>query len=193
MPDEAPSSPDIPIPPSEIAPGGATSWLTKAVVLLFLVVVVVGECLVAYMCIPSQSEAAAMVGVATDAPPPQKAPKTEPVAVETEATDQQVEVDLGTFSVTAYQPAANTTLRIDFHLFGTASASEAKDLQSHLEENTHRFRDQVIVTLRSSDITDLTDAGLGLIKRKILEKTNAMLGKRYLKTVIFSDFSFIEQ
>ena len=62
-----------------------------------------------------------------------------------------------------------------------------------MEENLHRFRDQVIVILRSSDLEDLTDAGLGLIKRKILEKTNPLLGKPYLQAVIFSDFSFIEQ
>jgi len=73
-----------------------------------------------------------------------------------------------------------------------ATEDEAEFL-AQLEGNVHRFRDQVIVTLRSSDITDLTDAGLGLIKRKILEKTNAMLGKRYLRAIIFSDFSFIEQ
>ena len=41
--------------------------------------------------------------------------------------------------------------------------------------------------------TDLTDAGLGLIKRKILEKTNRALGKPLLQTVVFSDFSFVEQ
>jgi hypothetical protein len=51
----------------------------------------------------------------------------------------------------------------------------------------------VIVTLRSSELGDLTDAGLGLIKRRILEKTNRTLGKPYLRSVIFSDFSFIEQ
>jgi flagellar FliL protein len=64
---------------------------------------------------------------------------------------------------------------------------------SRLEENQHRFREQVIVTVRSSEITDLTDAGLGLVKRKIMDKTNRMLGKQLLQTIIFSDFSFIEQ
>jgi flagellar FliL protein len=51
----------------------------------------------------------------------------------------------------------------------------------------------VIVIVRSAEITDLTDAGLGLIKRKIMEKTNRMIGKSMLHSVIFSDFSFIEQ
>ena len=47
--------------------------------------------------------------------------------------------------------------------------------------------------MRSADIDDLTEAGLGLIKRKILDKTNRLLAKPYLKKVIFSDFSFVEQ
>ena len=57
----------------------------------------------------------------------------------------------------------------------------------------HRIREQVIVTVRNSEIGDLTDPGLTLIKRKILEKTNRLLGKEYLQNVVFSDFSFVEQ
>ena len=60
------------------------------------------------------------------------------------------------------------------------------------EENRHRFRESVIVIVRSSDLADLTDAGLGLIKRKVLEKTNRALGKPLLKDVVFSEFSLVE-
>jgi len=42
-------------------------------------------------------------------------------------------------------------------------------------------------------VTDLTDAGLGLLKRKILEKSNRILGRPLLQTIIFSEFSFVEQ
>ena len=41
--------------------------------------------------------------------------------------------------------------------------------------------------------SDLTEAGLGLIKRKILEKTNRALGKPLLQEAVFSKFSFIER
>ena len=47
--------------------------------------------------------------------------------------------------------------------------------------------------VRSAEITDLTDAGLGLIKRRILETTNKALGKPLLQGVMFSEFSFVEQ
>ena len=62
-----------------------------------------------------------------------------------------------------------------------------------MEENKHRFREQVLVTVRAADLTELTDAGLGLMKRKILERANHTLGKPLLETVVVSDFSFIEQ
>ena len=40
---------------------------------------------------------------------------------------------------------------------------------------------------------DLADPGLGLIKRRILEKSNALLGKPLLRAVVFSEFSYMEQ
>lgn len=103
------------------------------------------------------------------------------------------EFDLGEFSVSAYQPLSNTTLRIDFHLYGTVEASELAQVTQELEKHRNRIREDVIVTVRGSNIEDLTDAGLGLIKRRILDKTNRRLGKPYFKSVIFSDFSFLEQ
>lgn len=172
---------------------GARSLPGRLLILLFLMGVVVTECAVAYMfLLPSRAETAAMVGykvepdVAVETPPSEEVP-AEPTP------PSQVEVDLGQFGVSAYQPVSNTTLRIDFRLYGTVAVEEEKEFLTQMEGNNHRFRDQVIVIVRSSDITDLTDAGLGLIKRKILEKSNALLGKRYLQSVVFSDFSFIEQ
>ncbi len=49
------------------------------------------------------------------------------------------------------------------------------------------------MTHRSSDGWNVAGAGLGLIKRQILEKTNALLGKPRLRGVIVSDFSDMEQ
>lgn len=104
----------------------------------------------------------------------------------------EIEVDLGEFTVTASHPAANTNLRIAFHLFGTAAALDEEEFTRRMKEIQHRFREQVLFTMRSAEVSDLTDAGLGLLKRTILEKTNSMLGKPLLKSVVFSDFSLIE-
>jgi flagellar FliL protein len=103
------------------------------------------------------------------------------------------EVDLGNFTVSGFQPASNSTLFITFHLYATVRHKYAGEFSERLEENQHRIRDNIIVIIRSAEITDLTDAGLGLIKRRILETTNKTLGKPLLQEVVFSEFSFIEQ
>jgi flagellar FliL protein len=106
--------------------------------------------------------------------------------------ESRKEVDLGEFSVTSFQPVSGTTLSINFHLYGAVLAADDAEFQERFEESRHRFRESVIVIVRSSDLADLTDAGLGLIKRKVLEKTNRALGKPLLKDVVFSEFSLVE-
>ncbi len=201
---------------SEIEAKQATpSTGAKLKLLLLLVGLVIVECVVAYLFIPASPEAAASATpshAAKESGPAQEdhktkqqhhkaktnghSPKNEaplpPIPIDAEHGDQ-VEVDLGQFSVTAFQPATNTTLRIDFHLWGTVISAEQGAFQAAWTRNNNRLRDQIISIVRASEMNDLTDAGLGLIKRRILEKTNASLGKPYLQAVIFSDFSFMEQ
>jgi len=167
----------------------------KILIGLFLLGVVAVECLLVYFFLPGEGETAALAGASSASAQnnPSASFPTPEEPLTPEATVPQVEVDLGEFTITSYQPISNTTLRIDFHLYGTVATEDQKAFQEAIQANIHRFRDQVIAILRAAELTDLTDAGLGLIKRKILEKTNALLGKRYLKAVIFSDFSFVEQ
>jgi hypothetical protein len=105
----------------------------------------------------------------------------------------EVEVDLGQFSLTAFQPASNSTLLVDFHLYGTVRTEDAGLFHEQYEKSKHRIRDQVIVTVRCAEMTDFADPGLALIKRQILEKSNTTLGRRLLRGVVFSDFTLIEQ
>ena len=164
----------------------------KLKLLAFAVLVVMAECLVAYLYIPTGPDPAALAAVhVVEDPAGELAFESDQQSEEDQ--EDLVEVDLGEFAVTSFQPLSGTSLRIDFHLFGTVTADDNENLDSAMQESRHRVRDQVIVIVRSSDLEDLTDAGLGLIKRKILEKTNRILGRPFLKTIIFSDFSFIEQ
>jgi flagellar FliL protein len=192
MPETNPIPMDSGMSAGQAPPAGAgKSIVGKLMVVLFLAAVVLAECLAAYLYLPSATETAAIAGIAADG----QAPDESPPASEDREDDSldQIEVDLEQFSVTAYQPVTNTTLRIDFHLFGTVAAQDELEFQTLMQKNVHRFREQVIVIVRGAELTDLTDAGLGLIKRRILEKTNRILGKPVLKAVIVSDFSFIEQ
>jgi flagellar basal body-associated protein FliL len=103
------------------------------------------------------------------------------------------EVALGTFNVTRFNPATNTTLAIDFEVFGTVLAEEASEFEHRYEKSNARIREQITLTMHGADSSDLTDAGLGLIKRQILEKTNRALGQPMVKEVLFSKFNFVER
>jgi hypothetical protein len=105
----------------------------------------------------------------------------------------QAEVDLGRYNVVVHHPASNVTLRVNFHLIGTVPAEEHHEFEELLAKNQHRLRDQAIFEIRNCQIDDLTDPGLTLLKRRILAKSNDLLGKPLLHSVVFSDFSFVEQ
>jgi flagellar FliL protein len=103
------------------------------------------------------------------------------------------EVELGIYNITRFNPKTNTTLAIDFELYGTVLAHDLTEFQ-HLYENSQvRVREQVLMSLHAAASSDLTDAGLGLIKRRILERTNRALGQPLVKEVLFSKFNFVER
>ena len=173
---------------------GGSSILRFIIAGMFLAVIIGVECAVAFWVFPSAEDVAALAQA-------QQAVKGDPIHSITPEPDeeelldtkQRLEINLGEFAVTAYQPLSNTTIRIDFQLYGIVLAEDGDLVMQLMDEHKHRFREQVLVILRSAEMTDLTDAGLGLIKRKILEKTNRVLGRAILQEVIFSDFSFVEQ
>jgi flagellar FliL protein len=103
------------------------------------------------------------------------------------------EVELGIYNITRYNPKTGTTMAIDFELFAAVLADDVAEFQHLFEQNQARVREQVIMTLHSAESTDLTDAGLGLIKRRILEKTNRALGQPLVAEVLFSKFNFVER
>lgn len=176
--------------------------LTAVKIGAFVVVVLSVECLIAFLFFPSaqtvEAKTSEQYAKEADAHGHADAHAAEHGHGETaEAHDDHaahnVEVDLEKYTVTAYQPLTNTTIRIDFHLYGTIPEEEAKDFGHHFEAHKHRLREQVLLTARSSEIEDLTDAGLSLMKRRLLEKVNQALGEPVVKSIVISDFSFIEQ
>ena len=184
---EAPATEDD----SAAAPGGRSKLLARLMIVGFISGVVIVQVVLAMVFMssiakPAQSE----MGTVED----QVEQEIEQnIGMELDTSGLTVEVELGDFSVTSYQPASEVTLRIDFHLFGTVMEDSENDFMGRLDRNTNRVREQVIVTVRNAELTDLTDPGLGLIKRRILTKVNRTLGKPLLRTIVISDFSFIEQ
>jgi hypothetical protein len=182
--------------PDETAEGGAAAPAKKSIVGKMLVVVLVlgvvaVECVVAYLCMPSATSAAAPAAGAVKPPADHKKGEAEP-AGEGEG-DGTVEFDLKEYSITVFQPASNSTLRIDFHLFAIVAKEDESKFKQLFEKNQARFREQVVQTIRGAQLADLNDdPSLGLIKRTILGKAKAILGQPLLKDLIISDFSSLE-
>jgi hypothetical protein len=163
--------------------------MTKILIVAALVaVVILTECMFAYLVIPSRSELEkwSTEKAAKDAGSGHS-------AQEIKNGKPESEVDLGKYNVVVHHPASNVTLRVNFHLVGTVETEEEHEFHELLSKNQHRLRDQTIFEIRNCQIDELTDPGLALLKRRILAKSNDLLGKPLMRSVVFSDFSFVEQ
>jgi flagellar FliL protein len=164
--------------------------MAKTIVICVLVaVVILSECLFAYLLIPSRGDlqkwAAEKVAKEAEDGHAEKEHK--------HGGEHEAEVDLGKYNIVVHHPASNITLRVSFHLIGTVGEKEHHEFEELLAKNQHRLRDQAIFEIRNCRLEDLTDPGLALLKRRILAKSNDLLGKPLLHSVVFSDFSFVEQ
>jgi hypothetical protein len=194
MPEQAPIPTDDLHGADPTAPeAGGVSLLAKVKVLAFVTVVIAAECVLAWLYLPSASKTAAMAEAAIEAKPPVDASTADKTDKPDEDLASLVEVDLETFCVAAYQPVSGTTLRADFHLWGMVDQKDHDEFVRLMEDHHYRFREQIQYTIRSAEITDLTDARMALIKRKALERANRTIGKPLLRAVIFDDFSLVEQ
>jgi flagellar FliL protein len=173
-----------------------------------VVVVILTECVLAYVLIPSPTQLQAHFQEPAAAKPAPAADGHGTDHGETQAHGEsdkegahggkgdhkpETEMELGKFNLVIHQPASNLTLRVNFHLIGTVLEEDKETFTHLLAKNQHRLRDQVIFEVRSCELSELTDPGLALIKRKILAKSNELLGKPLIKAVVFSEFAFIEQ
>lgn len=163
--------------------------LKPIIVGVIVSVVILAECAFAWILIPSRTdlEKWSAAKVAKDAAAGHAAQEHK------REGKPETEVDLGKYNIVVHHPASNVTLRVNFHLIGTVLTDEQHEFEELLSKNQHRLRDQAIFEIRNCQIDDLTDPGLALLKRRILAKSNDLLGKPLLHSVVFSDFSFVEQ
>lgn len=194
MAEPNPATPEV--APVAAAPG-RRGLVRKLVPAAIVVAVVAAECLIAYSYLPTATQTEALAHAAAKGAAPPKAAVDEkheakPGEEKKEAKPDLVEVDLGQFTVTSVQAGSNSTLRIAFRLFGTVAGLDQERFNARMKETQHRFREQVILAIRAAEMSDLTEPGLGLLKRTILEKTNSTLGEPLLKAIVVSEFSFME-
>ena len=172
--------------------------MTIVKAIAFLSVIILLEVAAASMLFPSGEETQEIAEKLAVAEAAREVEKGEDASEEdsyqgTLAMRDMREVPLGDYHVMTYNQNTGISMNVDFELYGTVLADEESDFFHLYEANKVRIREQILVTIRSMDVTDLTDAGLGLIKRKILEKTNRALGKPLLHEAVFSEFSFVER
>lgn len=164
----------------------------KLLIAGFMGGVIAVECLLAYLFIPSPDEVAALAEENMTKKLPASLATDEITASQDEMKDM-VEIPLGDYSLTIAQRNSSTALRADFTLAGTVLASDESSFSNLMEKHPARFREIVLYEFRNSEREDLDDPELGLIKRRILERSNKLFGKPILKTLMFPDFSYIEQ
>ena len=175
------------------APGPKSGGMMGKLLLAgFMGVVVAIECLLAYFLVPSAEDVSAITRDEMRKSLPASLNPDDGAGGEDDAK-KTVEIDLGQYSVTVTQPNSSTALLVDFLLVGTLLEEDEKECTAQFDRHVHRFRDQILFEIRNSGPADLADPGLGLIKRRILEKSNALFGKPILKSIVFSQFSYVEQ
>ena len=154
----------------------------------FVSAVILVECLAAYFLIPSSAEVEA--NAKARAEEHKKEEEEHHGEEHAESHGASIEVELGKYNITVHRPASDVTLRVGFLLIGTVDEHEHEGFEALFEKNQHRLRDKIIFEIRNCELSDLTDPGLGLIKRRILAKSNELLGKPILQSVVFSEFSY---
>ncbi len=186
--------------------GGRKKSLSIAITGAVVGAIIIFECVMAYHYLPGGDSAT------------KAAAKKE--AAENEHAEMR-DVDLGKFSLTAFDPNSNASLLIEFHLIGaivaghsekeTKGGAEHEGFGGHgsksgdvaeddhttveklFKQDRNRFRDQVIVIIGNAHISGRTAPGLELIKTQILAKTNSLLGEPLLKEVQFTEFAVMQQ
>ncbi len=170
--------------------------LKPILVAVFISSVILVECVFAYLLIPSTADLESWAKKKEGGEHAAAGEHGHEAAAEHKgehSAEHEAEVELGKFNVIVHKPTENLTMRVNFHLIGTVPEKEHEHFAELYTKCEHRLRDQIIFEIRKSDVAELSDPGLALLKRKILAKSNELLGKPMLHTIVFSDYAFIEQ
>ena len=170
----------------------ALMGLVKAIAIISVLVVV--EMVAAAMMIPSAEETEKLAHELVKAASGEEAVGAEDAEETTLSPDEKtVEAVLLSDSITRFNPETDATLNVQFTVYGVVLEEENGLFTEHFEANKSRIHEQIMLTMHGASTADLANAGLGLIKRQILEKTNRTLGRPLLREVGFTKLNFIER
>lgn len=129
----------------------------------------------------------------SDVDDPAAVPAPEEEAASVDKTDI-VEVEVGTFNSTNSKAVEGTDIHVSFAVSATVSSKNQATFEDAIK-NIHpaRVRQAIERVTRSSSIENLNDPDLDVLKRKIREDVNKVLGKSYIIEVIVSDYKTMHQ
>lgn len=165
--------------------------IIKAVVIVSVLVVI--EMVAAAMMIPSAEETEALARDLARTATGEESAVAEDETLALDTDEETLEVELLTDNITRFDPETDATLNVQFSVFGVVLAEEEPEFTEQFTANTSRIHEQIMLTLHGADTADLASAGLGLIKRQILEKTNRSLGRPLLREVVFTKLNFVQR
>jgi flagellar FliL protein len=194
MADNQVQTADVPAsdtPVSDAKPGA--SLIGKLLIGGFVSGVILAECAIAYLMIPTPEQVAAVTEERLAERMKETAERVggdERLPAAEEVLD--VEVDLGSYSIT--YPNGSTMLRIEVTLAGTILQDDKSKFDALFKEKERRYSQMVNIAFRSAELVDIVnDPNLDLIRRRILEKSNALFGQRILRDVVVSQYTTFEQ
>ena len=187
MADEAPAPAPEEKPAEKKKSGGGLIY--KLVVGAVVGFIIMAECLVTYFVLPSDSQLAAHYEAKRMMEEGDTLDDENPEEIE----PAMAEIQLGKFSISKHDVESERSWRVEFNLVAVALEEEAKELDDLLAVTNHRLRERIIFEFRNAALNHLNDPELGLLKRQILEKSNALFGKPLVRAVVFSEYSSIEQ
>jgi len=177
-------------PEVEVAPPPKKSILSShLLVVLLLLVVALAEMLAAFIfVIPSPGTIKAEIDEVQKKDTKINAPYKVPVVEEEMKDEEREEVDLGTFTFTEGD-LSNMPFRLSVQFFGLVNKKDREEYNKRYEIHKNRIRNAILVLLRSSSQSEITDPSLGLIKNKIMVKVNEILGMPLVKGVIYTEIA----
>ena len=161
---------------------------SNLLILLILFIVAFAEMLMAYLFVlPSPAEVKASIDEVANENV-RKLPPYQTIANETLQVEEREEVDLGEFTFTEGDPT-NVPFRLSIHFYGLINKKDREEYDKRYELNKNRIRNAILVILRSSQQSEITDPSLGLVKNKIMVKVNDILGMPLIKGIIYTDIA----
>lgn len=106
---------------------------------------------------------------------------------------QHYEFDLGEYRVPVPQHDLNTVLFVEFQLIAVVPQSEEERLKARVKLVEHRLRHAVIVAVRKLSRSEIFQQELTVVKARLIEAINRVLGKPTVKKIEFFRFSYLEE